>query len=95
MPRKKKRAARLEEVVETPPQDALEVEPLTPEPEIVDEVVNEVLEEAPPVDVEKLKLQIFKDSIVKLVAVAPEVLAVRDNPILYGEFLHALRRSLN
>jgi hypothetical protein len=37
---------------------------------------------------------IFHDCITKLVGEAPSVLAVQANPLLYGEFLHALRRSL-
>jgi len=44
--------------------------------------------------VEKVKLQIFKDSIIQLVGMAPQVISVRDNPMLYGEWLLALRRAL-
>ena len=53
-----------------------------------------LLDDAVVVDVEKVKLQIFYDSVKRLVEEAPPVLVVCNNPLLYGEFINTLKRSL-
>ena len=75
------------------PRKKKNVEPIVEEPEIVVEEP-EIIEEEPIIDIEKVKLQIFKDSTAQLVEQAPSVLAVKENPMLYGEFLYALKRNL-
>ena len=82
MPRKKKKIE----------PESVEIEPQIPQSQgDIDE--NSVpIEPEEIVDVEKVKLQIYKDCVDKLIDESPEVLAVRDNAMIYGEFRYALKR---